>query len=118
MKSFLKLLGVIALTAVIGFSLAGCAPVDEEGGGNGNNSEGGEGGGNNGGGGGGGINPTITIKNNTGYTVGGGGIFQNSGIWIKPSTTALSWGDQLFAYDSILDGQSRTITLSQPYIFQ
>jgi hypothetical protein len=56
--------------------------------------------------------PVIVIQNNTGYTVGGGGIFQNTGIYISPSTST-SWGDNLVPYVTILDGQSRAFPLSQ-----
>ena len=37
------------------------------------------------------------------------------GIWVKPSTSALSWGANLVShYDAALsDGQSRAFTLSQ-----
>jgi plastocyanin len=56
------------------------------------------------------INPTITIKNNTGYTIGYSG-----GVWIKPSTEAQSWGTNLAGYTSnyISNEASRTFTLSQ-----
>ena len=50
MKNTIKLLGIIALVAVIGFSFSAC----------GNNNNGGGGGGNGGGGGGGGSKLTIT----------------------------------------------------------
>jgi hypothetical protein len=55
-------------------------------------------------------NPTITspiivIQNNTGYSI--------SGIWIRPSTST-NWGDNLWGWSSLSNGQSRTFTLSQP----
>jgi hypothetical protein len=61
MKNFVKWFGIIALVTVIGFSLIGCQPLDEERNDNGDDNNGGN---NNGGG----VvtYPTITIKNNTG----------------------------------------------------
>jgi hypothetical protein len=50
-------------------------------------------------------NPTITIKNSTGYSI--------SGIWIKPSTSS-DWGSNLYGYSTLSDGESREFTLSQP----
>jgi hypothetical protein len=49
--------------------------------------------------------PVIVIQNNTGYSV--------SGIWIRPSAST-SWGDNLWGWSSLSNGQSRTFTLSQP----
>ncbi|MCL2792267.1 MAG: hypothetical protein FWD87_04175 [Spirochaetaceae bacterium] len=104
MKNIFKFIGIAALMVVIGFAMIGCDVSDDEdpvtGGG--------------GGGGGGGIptNPTITIQNNTGYTVVGG--VGGQGIWIKPSTTAQSWGSNLALGFNLANGQSRTFTLSQP----
>jgi len=60
--------------------------------------------------------PTITIRNNTGYTIGGGANNDN-GIWIKPSTEAQSWRSNLAwgFYNSFLyDGESRAYTISPP----
>jgi hypothetical protein len=45
MKNFLKLLGIIALVAVIGFSMAACKTDDDGGGNSGGNNSGGNGGG-------------------------------------------------------------------------
>lgn len=116
MKNTIRLFGIIALVAVIGFSFVGC---DELFGTIGNETEenGNGGSGNGGNGGGGGTNPTITIRNNTGYLIkysgiGGAG---DGGVWIKPSTSAQSWGSNLLNMaSSIEDGASRTFTLSQP----
>jgi len=79
MKKIFKIFGFIALIMVIGFSIAGCTPTEEEGGGGGDGNDGGGGGG-----GSGGIRPTITIKNNTGYTC---------NPYVKPSTETKSWGN-------------------------
>ncbi|MDR2716653.1 MAG: hypothetical protein LBB89_01110 [Treponema sp.] len=96
MKNMFKLLGIIVLRAVIGFSMATCEAEIE--------GEGNDGGG--GGGGGGGIKPTITVKNNTGYSC---------DIYIKPSTEAKSWGGDLTGwYYNIEDGKSQDFTLDQP----
>jgi len=56
---------------------------------------------------GGGINPTINIRNNTGYTL--------SWSYIKPSTST-NWGSDVGP--SWADGESKTITLSQPLSVQ
>jgi hypothetical protein len=97
MKNFIKWLGIIALVAVIGFSLIGCLPVSEDGDDNGDDNNGGN---NNGGGS---ITyPTITIKNNTGYYI--------SYLYIKPSTSS-DWGSSTYAWLS--DGESKTVSLSQ-----
>lgn len=107
MKKFLRLVWVSALAAVIVVSMAACIFGSNDD----SDNNGGNGGGNNGGGNGGGsgTNPSITIKNNTGYTT-------NGGIWIKPSTVAFSWGDNLayWSWDQLTDGQSKAYTLSQP----
>jgi len=105
MKNFFKariapLFGIIALVAVIGFSMAAC---DFGGSDDSDENENGDNGGSSGGGGG--ANPTITIKNSTGYTI--------SGIYIKASTST-SWGSNLYNYSSLSDGSSRTFTLTQP----
>jgi hypothetical protein len=94
MKNFFRMFGIIALVAVISFSMATCEAEIE--------GEGNDGGG----GGGGGIKPTITIKNNTGYYIGG--------IFFKPSTEAQSWGDNYWGYLMMSDGESRDFTLTQP----
>ena len=100
MKNKFKLPGIIALVALIGFSMTAC---DDEG----TSSPAGGGGG---GGGGGGVgNPTITVQNNTGYTI--------NGIWMKPSTST-DWGSNLWGFLGIPDGQSRTFTLPQPLSVQ
>jgi len=79
----------------------------DPGGNNGNNgNNGNDPGGGNGGNSGSGINPTITIKNSTGYTI--------SGIYIKRSTETQTWGYNLYEYRSLSDGSSREYTLSQP----
>jgi len=101
MKNFLKLIGIIAIVAVIGFSMAGCGFLSD------GDDSGGTGGGTGSGTGGGSstsTKPEITIKNNTGYSV--------YGIYIKPSTST-SWGSNLYS-TSLSDGVSRTFTLSQP----
>lgn len=60
-------------------------------------------------------NPKITIVNNTGYTIGSSGTTSGSGIYIKPSTAALSWGNNLVrSFPYLSDGESREFTLSQP----
>ena len=104
------ILSVVSTVVFSAMVLVGCAVTDPEGSGESGSSD-------DGGGGGGGTNgnPTITIKNNTGYTI-GGDWNNNHGIWIKPSTSALSWGDNLAFYygDDLPDGKSRTFTLSQP----
>jgi len=100
------LIGLIALVAVIGFSVVGCeSPKEDE-------SSTGSSGTGNGNSGSGGIKPTITIKNSTGYTVDG----WNGGLWIKPSTQAQSWGSSLIGgySDQMEDGTSRKFTFSQP----
>jgi hypothetical protein len=127
MKKKNKLIGIITVITLIMCLMAGC----EFGGGNtggndtggntggntgdntGGNDTGGNTGGNDTGGntggntGGGGVvaNPTITIKNSTGYTI--------SGIYIK-SSTSTNWGNNLWGYSSLSDGSSRTFTLTQP----
>jgi len=101
MKSTSKLFKIVVLMAIIGFLMIGCDL-----GGNDSVDNGNDGGGNTN------INPSITIKNSTGYST---TAWSTDGLWIKPSTTAQSWGNN-FAYyfgDEILDGQSRTCTLSQ-----
>jgi len=100
MKSVVKVFGIIALVAVIGFSMAGCDILF---GTNGDKDNGGTGSGNDGGGGGSGIKPTITIKNNTGYYI--------DWISIKPSTEAKDWGT---AGRDLSDGQSLDYTLDKP----
>jgi hypothetical protein len=97
MKNMFKLLGIIVLIAVIGFSMATCEAEIE--------GEGNDGGGG-GGGGGSGIKPTITIKNNTGYSIGG--------IYAKPSTETKDWGWDLTSYWDLEDGKSGDYTLDQP----
>jgi len=101
MKNLLKLLGIIALVAVIGFSMAACDSSDDSDDNSGSSSGSG---GSSGGTGGAGKNPSITIKNDTGYTI--------SGIYIKPSTST-DWGSDLLGYSSMSDGTSRTFELSQ-----
>jgi len=55
---------------------------------------------------GGSTNPTITIKNNTGYNI--------FGVFIKPSTST-NWGSDLWGnmFSSLRNGESHTFTLSQ-----
>jgi hypothetical protein len=55
MKNLLKWFGIIALVAIVGFSMAGCFPAPEDGGDDGGDDGGG------GGGGGGGGNPSGTV---------------------------------------------------------
>jgi len=107
MKNTIKFFGIIAMAAIIGFSMMGCDflfGTDDSDGSGGTGDNGGSGGG------GGGVptNPTITIRNSTGYTI--------SGIYIKRSTEAYTWGTNLGGnYSSQLsDGSSRSFTLSQP----
>jgi len=105
MRNFIKFFGITAIVVVIGLLIASCDSIfspgtDESG--NGENTGG------SGKGGGSEINPTITIKNNTGYGV--------SRVYIKPSTS-VSWGSNLgysISSDYIANGSSRTFTLSQP----
>jgi hypothetical protein len=108
MKNFLKarivpLFGIIVLVVAIGFSMTAC-----DFGGNDDSNDNGDGdNGGNGGGGGGGTNPTITIRNSTGYTL--------SYSWIKPSTST-NWGSDIGP--TWQDGESKTVTLSQPLSIQ
>jgi hypothetical protein len=97
MKNFIKLFGIIALAAVIGFSMAACyfGGSDDP---NGNENE-------NNGGGSTTTNPKITIRNNTGFSI--------SGIWIKPSNST-DWGSNLLGYSSLSDGGSKEYTFSKP----
>jgi hypothetical protein len=95
MKIQIKLIGIIALVAVIGFSMLAC-----DFGGN-DDSKGGNG-----------VNPTIHIKNNTGNTflMGLGG-----SLFIKPDTEAGSWGSGNYRIGyAFNDGETFDITLSQP----
>jgi len=80
----------------IGFSMSACnfGDIDKT---NGNGS----------GNSGSGTNPTIHIKNNTGYYLSYG--------WIKPSTST-NWGSNIYPY--LDDGKSTTINLSQPLSVQ
>ena len=94
MKNMAKLFGIIALVALIGFSMTAC---DDEG----TSSPAG-------GGGGGGL-PTITIQNNTGYTI--------DGIWIKPSTST-TWGSNIVGAQNLPAGQSRTFAIPQLLLAQ
>jgi len=102
--------GVMLAALVSTLIFVGCAvnPASEDG-------EGGSGdGGGGGGGGGGGTNPSITIKNNTGYSFWS----LTGGLWIKPSTESQNWGSNLVGWDDFYDGTSRTFTLSQPLFTQ
>jgi len=102
MKNIFKMFGIIALVAVIGLSMAACIPVEKDADGDGDgNSDG-----NDGGSTGGGIKPTITIKNNTGYTIGA--------IFAKPSTETKEWGWDLTGWNDMEDGKSGEYTLDQP----
>jgi len=103
-SAFLKIVNMAVIAMIISFFLAGCAddPANKVIGGGGGDDDG-----NGGGNGGGGITPTvqsITIRNNTGFTI--------SDIRVKQST-ATNWGDNLWGYSSLSDGQSRTLTFSQ-----
>ena len=99
MKSLLKWFGIIALVAVIGFSMLACDQEnDENTGGNGST---------NGGSGVGEVERKITIKNDTSVDLGY--------LWIKPSTST-DWGSSIlsgWSWEAITSGQSREITLSQ-----
>ncbi|GBU28300.1 hypothetical protein R84B8_01858 [Treponema sp. R8-4-B8] len=101
MKNAFKFFIIIAITVIIGFSFVGCFFNS---GTNNDNDDNGEDGSGSGGSGGSGVNPTITIKNNTGYSV--------NGINIKKSTST-SWGDNLCGWYSLDDGTTRQFTLSQ-----
>jgi hypothetical protein len=106
MKNVCKAFGIIALVAVIGFSMVACDLLS-------GNKDGKDSGGNDGGGGGSGIKPTITIKNNTGYSIGR--------ILIKPSTEPKSWGNNFlsgWSWDNLEDGKSGDYTLDQPLSVQ
>lgn len=104
MKKLAWFVGIVVVGIVVGLSMVGCFPIEEDDG-TGDTGSGG-------GGGGGGINPTVTIKNNTGYSFWG---YLDGGVWIKPSTDAQSWGSNLAGlnYD-FPDGASKVFTLSQP----
>ena len=108
--------GLVSLLTAYVLFFAGCnSPgydADKDNGGGGTNEGGTSGGGT--GGGGTNVIPTITIQNNTGYDIGYS--YNFGGVWIKKSTTAYSWGDNLAGYTSsfISDGTSRTFTFSQP----
>jgi len=95
----IKLIGIITVTMVVMFAMTGC---DEFFGTNDPDDNGG-----NSGGGSGGTStvPTITIRNNTGYTI--------NGIYIKASTST-SWGSNLWGFSSLSNGTTREFTLSQP----
>jgi len=101
MKKIFKIFGFIALIMVIGFLMAACLSEEKPGDGDDGNDGGG-------GGGGTGTKPTVTIKNNTGYTIGD--------IYFKPSTETREWGnDYLWHYDMKLeDKKSGDYTLDQP----
>jgi len=60
--------------------------------------------------GGGGANPTITIRNNTGYAISGIYIIRSTG----KQTYNTSWGDNLCGYSFLSNGSSREFALSQP----
>jgi hypothetical protein len=103
MKNAIKFLGIIVMVAVIGFSMAACdfgsGDDDKNGDGNGNGD-----------GGGGGTNPTIHIKNATGYSFWS----LTGGLYIKPDTEAQSWGSNWVSIADFYDGDTRDITLSKP----
>jgi hypothetical protein len=96
-----------ALALAVALGMAGC--VLEGGVVDGDGSEGGGDGDGSGSGGGGGGNTSVVremvLKNSTGYTV--------SGIYIK-SSTSTDWGNNLYGYNSLSDGASRTLSFSQP----
>jgi len=98
MKNFFKLFWVIALAAVIGFSLTSCDILSSE------TDDGEEDSGNTGSDG---LKPVITVKNNTGYSV---------YVYIKPSTEVKNWGgNQLYySWSTLGDGESYDCTLAQP----
>ena len=93
-KRFLRMITLIVGVMLV-FTFIGCGDLtgDDNGG--------------NGGSGGGG-NPTITIRNNTGYDIGAVG----SGVWLKPSTETQNWGSNFMGMgERIYNGESRTFTL-------
>jgi hypothetical protein len=96
MRNTIKLFGIIALVAVIGFSFIGCDFLTGDG--NGTDS---------------GAGTTIHVKNSTGYNI--TNIWD--GLYIKPDTETKEWGS---AYSSsglmatINDGETKKVTLSQP----
>jgi hypothetical protein len=102
MRNFIKWFGIIALVVTIGFSMSTCNFFGDNDNSNGKENEENGGNGGNGGGGGGGIKPTITIKNNTGYSC---------DIYIKPSTETKSWGYDLTRSSDLSDGKSENYTL-------
>jgi len=89
----------VILVVSLTFVLAGCVEATDPSGQN-NNGDGDNGGGN----GGGNVHPTITIKNDTGFTI--------SNVFVK-APTATSWGSDLLS-GTISNGGSRAFTLSQP----
>ena len=107
MKTKKWLIGITTVITLVMFLMAGCGFLfynsssdDEDDGGTGSGT----------GGGSTTANPTITIRNNTGYTLGG----WDGGFWMKPPTST-DWGSRLISqHTSISDGQSQTVTLSQP----
>jgi len=103
MKSVMKWFGIIVIVMAIGFSILSCGFEDTD------KTNGNSGG--NDGGSSTGKNPTINIKNNTGYTITWG--------YIKPSTEAKDWGSAIIgmwysSYGSLADGSSGEFTLSEP----
>jgi len=95
MRYFIKIFGIFAFIALIGFSFTGCGFLggsEEDG-----NSTGSGGGNTN-------VIPTITIQNNTGYSI--------NGIYIKESTST-NWGSNLYGYSTLSNGASREFKLSK-----
>ena len=91
MKNTNRLLGIIALIAIIGFSFFGCDLASEE---DEKNTDGSTA-----------PNRTIIIKNNTGYSIGG----YSSALCIKQSSS-LGWGSSLTFYP-LSNGESYAYTL-------
>ena len=80
-----KLFGFITFFMVIMCLMVGCDVLS-------GNNDSDNNGGNNGGNSGGATNPTITIRNNTGYTLQGS--VSTNGLYIKPSTSS-DWGSNI-----------------------
>jgi len=97
---FSKFVSMAAMVAISVFFSTGCAEDPAK-----INEEGENGGGGGGGGGGGSTIQTITIVNNTGYSIGY--------IYVKPSTST-DWGSNVLGYSSLAAGEAREFTLSKP----
>jgi len=93
-KKNVFLAGLLVVLLAIGLVFVGCTVEDKEK----------EGEGNDGGSTGGGIKPTITVKNNTGYSV---------AVYIKASTEVKDWGYSVTGWYDLEDGKSGDYTLSK-----